>query len=96
MAKKAGKRGAPEKSCPKCGTVCHARRKDCTECGYVFPSKVKIAPSLFPPESEPAPARAPSLAAPKSASANDFRFVLETERQKLLAKLAAIEKLLDE
>ena len=93
MAKK-GKRGAPEKSCPKCKAVCHARKRECPGCGYVFPTKEKAAPSLFPMETEPTPAPVP--AAPKSASANEFRYVLETERQKLLAKLAAIEQLLDE
>ncbi len=92
MAKKS-KRGAPEKSCPKCGAVCHARKKDCPKCSYTFPAKEKAAPSLFPLETEPTPA---PVAAPKSASANEFRYVLETERQKLIAKLAAIEQLLGE
>ena len=32
---KKSKRGAPKKSCPDCGSKCHARSSSC-ECGHIF------------------------------------------------------------
>jgi hypothetical protein len=99
MAKKGAKRGAPEKTCPKCQTTCHARRKDCPECGYVYPVKEKAARLLWSEPSAPAPTPVPrpvSTPAPVTSSASDFRQALEAERQRLLDKVSAIEKLLND
>tara|TARA_R110002020_G_scaffold126759_1_gene284652 strand:+ start:5019 stop:5459 length:441 start_codon:yes stop_codon:yes gene_type:complete len=30
------KRKAPEKQCPDCGEMCHARRSSCKDCGFIF------------------------------------------------------------
>ncbi len=38
--KKAAKRGAPSKNCPKCNRALHARKAVC-DCGYKFPAKKK-------------------------------------------------------
>ncbi len=38
--KKAAKRGAPSKNCPKCNTAVHAAKAAC-DCGYKFPAKKK-------------------------------------------------------
>ena len=35
------KRKAPEKKCPECSGICHARRSECKDCGYVFFKKKK-------------------------------------------------------
>ena len=42
MARKK-KRGAPQKSCPRCNTVVHARTAECPTCSYVFVKKKKKA-----------------------------------------------------
>ena len=38
--KKAAKRGAPSKNCPKCSKTMHAAKATC-DCGYKFPAKKK-------------------------------------------------------
>ena len=38
--KKAAKRSAPSKNCPKCNKVLHAAKVTC-DCGYKFPAKKK-------------------------------------------------------
>ena len=38
--KKAAKRGAPSKNCPKCNKALHAAKVTC-DCGYKFPAKKK-------------------------------------------------------
>ncbi len=38
--KKAAKRGAPSKNCPKCNKSLHAAKVAC-DCGYKFPSRKK-------------------------------------------------------
>ena len=37
----AKKKVAPQKSCPKCGTMVHARKNVCTNCSHVFVAKKK-------------------------------------------------------
>ena len=55
--KKAGTRGAPQKTCPKCSVTCHARSSKCPGCGYEFPaaaSKPGGSPSRARGDSEKA------------------------------------------
>ncbi len=40
LKKKAAKRGAPSKNCPKCNKALHAAKVTC-DCGYKFPAKKK-------------------------------------------------------
>ncbi len=42
--KKAGKRGAPSKNCPKCNKALHAAKAVC-DCGFKFPAKKKKKPA---------------------------------------------------
>ena len=41
LKKKAVKRGAPSKVCPKCSKTLHAAKVAC-DCGYKFPAKKKL------------------------------------------------------
>ena len=52
MAKKAAKRGAPQKTCPECGTTQHARKAACEKCGHLFAAKAP-APAKNKPGRKP-------------------------------------------
>ena len=41
------KRKAPEKQCPDCGEMCHARRSSCKDCGFIFFKKKQAVQGMF-------------------------------------------------
>lgn len=73
MAKKAAaKRGAPQKTCPECGTTQHARKAACEKCGHVFTAKAP-APAKKKPGRKPG---RPAVAVATNGEADTFQTAL--------------------
>ena len=85
--KKAAKRGAPSKACPKCEKQLHARTGKC-DCGYEFPKKEKPAP---------ASAALPGSTATREmfAFTGNLRQELEAERERVESLIAEQKKRLE-
>jgi hypothetical protein len=83
MGRKKAARKAPQKQCPKCGAMVHARKSAC-DCGHQFTAAAK---------KRAAPAKKKAVKAkPK---ANSFADALVAERDALKQRLDKIDELLD-